>query len=220
MKALITGASRGIGKVTAQKFINEGYEVYAPTRSELDLADNISIEKYIEKYKDVKFDVIVNNAGINDINLIENITDNEIENMFQVNLLGPIKLLRGFVNGMKQKNYGRIINIGSIWAVVSKEGRSIYSATKNGIHGITNSLAIELAPYNILVNTVCPGFTLTELTKKNNSEQEIATISKQIPMERMAEPKEIAEVVYFLGSDFNTYITGQKIVVDGGYSIK
>lgn len=220
MKALITGASRGIGKVTAQKFINEGYEVYAPTRSELDLADDISIEKYIEKYKDVKFDVIVNNAGINDINLIENITDNEIENMFQVNLLGPIKLLRGFVNGMKQKNYGRIINIGSIWAVVSKEGRSIYSATKNGIHGITNSLAIELAPYNILVNTVCPGFTLTELTKKNNSEQEIATISKQIPMERMAEPKEIAEVVYFLGSDFNTYITGQKIVVDGGYSIK
>lgn len=220
MKALITGASRGIGKVTAQKFINEGYEVYAPTRSELDLADDISIEKYIEKYKDVKFDVIVNNAGINDINLIENITDNEIENMFQVNLLGPIKLLRGFVNGMKQKNYGRIINIGSIWAVVSKEGRSIYSATKNGIHGITNSLAIELAPYNILVNTVCPGFTLTELTKKNNSEQEIATISKQIPMGRMAEPKEIAEVVYFLGSDFNTYVTGQKIVVDGGYSIK
>lgn len=220
MKALITGASRGIGKVTAQKFINEDYEVYAPTRSELDLADDISIEKYIEKYKDVKFDVIVNNAGINDINLIENITDNEIENMFQVNLLGPIKLLRGFVNGMKQKNYGRIINIGSIWAVVSKEGRSIYSATKNGIHGITNSLAIELAPYNILVNTVCPGFTLTELTKKNNSEQEIASISKQIPMGRMAEPKEIAEVVYFLGSDFNTYITGQKIVVDGGYSIK
>lgn len=220
MKALITGASRGIGKVTAQKFINEGYEVYAPTRSELDLADDISIEKYIEKYKDVKFDVIVNNAGINDINLIENITDNEIQNMFQVNLLGPIKLLRGFVNGMKQKNYGRIINIGSIWAVVSKEGRSIYSATKNGIHGITNSLAIELAPYNILVNTVCPGFTLTELTKKNNSEREIATISKQIPMGRMAEPKEIAEVVYFLGSDFNTYITGQKIVVDGGYSIK
>ena len=220
MKALITGASRGIGKVTAQKFINEDYEVYAPTRSELDLADDISIEKYIEKYKDVKFDVIVNNAGINDINLIENITDNEIENMFQVNLLGPIKLLRGFVNGMKQKNYGRIINIGSIWAVVSKEGRSIYSATKNGIHGITNSLAIELAPYNILVYTVCPGFTLTELTKKNNSEQEIASISKQIPMGRMAEPKEIAEVVYFLGSDFNTYITGQKIVVDGGYSIK
>lgn len=220
MKALITGASRGIGKVTAQKFINEGYEVYAPTRSELDLADDISIEKYIEKYKDVKFDVIVNNAGINDINLIENITDNEIQNMFQVNLLGPIKLLRGFVNGMKQKNYGRIVNIGSIWAVVSKEGRSIYSATKNGIHGITNSLAIELAPYNILVNTVCPGFTLTELTKKNNSEREIATISKQIPMGRMAEPKEIAEVVYFLGSDFNTYITGQKIVVDGGYSIK
>ena len=92
------------------------------------------------------------------------------------------------------------------------------SATKNGIHGVTNTLAVELAKYNILVNTVCPGFTLTELTKKNNTAEEIKKISDEIPMGRMAEPKEIAQVVYFLCSDDNTYLTGQKITVDGGYA--
>ena len=111
-----------------------------------------------------------------------------------------------------------IVNIASIWAIVSKSGRCVYSATKNGIHGVTNTLAVELAEYNILVNTVCPGFTLTEMTKKNNTEAEVAAISSDIPMKRMAEPREIAEVVYFLGSDKNTYLTGQKIAVDGGYT--
>ena len=119
---------------------------------------------------------------------------------------------------MKMNRFGRIINIGSIWAVVSKEGRCVYSATKNGIHGVTNTLAVELAPYNILVNTVCPGFTLTELTKKNNTEEQIKNIVKDIPLGRMAEPEEIAEVVYFLGTEKNTYLTGQKITVDGGFA--
>ena len=102
--------------------------------------------------------------------------------------------------------------------MVSKGGRCVYSATKNGIHGVTNTLAVELAPDNILVNTVCPGFTLTELTRKNNTPEEIAEISKDIPMGRMAEPEEMAEVVYFLCSEQNTYLTGQKITVDGGFS--
>ena len=83
---------------------------------------------------------------------------------------------------------------------------------------MTNTLAVELAEYNVLVNTVCPGFTLTELTKKNNTDEEISNISSEIPIKRMALPREIAEVVYFLGSDKNTYLTGQKIAVDGGYT--
>lgn len=165
-KVLVTGASRGIGKAIALKFNTEGYEVYTPTRQELDLLNETSIRDYIENNKNKRFDVIVNNAGINDINDIEDITDNEIEQMVVTNLIAPIKLLRGFVGAMKENKYGRIVNIGSIWAVVSKSGRTVYSATKNGIHGVTNTLAVELAPYNILVNTVCPGFTLTELTKK------------------------------------------------------
>lgn len=220
MKALVTGASRGIGKEIALLFEEKGYEVYKPTREELDLCSATSLEQYIEKNKNVTFDVIVNNAGINDINNIDEITDEEIKNMVQINLVAPIKLLRGFVGNMKQQKYGRIVNIGSIWAVVSKGGRSIYSATKNGIHGITNTLAVELAPYNILVNTVCPGFTMTELTKKNNTIKEIEDISAEIPMGRMAEPREIAEIVYFLCSKQNTYLTGQKITIDGGFTAK
>lgn len=219
-RALITGGSRGIGKAIAEKFQACGYEVITPGRQELDLTSAESIEAYISKNKDVYFDVIVNNAGINDIHAIEEITDDELERMMATNLVAPIKILRGFTGMMKKNHYGRIVNIGSIWAVVSKAGRCVYSATKNGIHGVTNTLAVELAADNILVNTVCPGFTLTELTRKNNTQEEIEAISKDIPMGRMAEPKEIAEVVYFLCSEQNTYLTGQKITVDGGFAEK
>lgn len=217
-KVLVTGGSRGIGKAIVQKFEEHGYEVVAPTRQELNLLDEKSIMDYVEKHKEDGFDVIVNNAGINDIHEIEDVTDDEIERMITTNLVAPIKLLRGFVREMKKKKYGRIINIASIWAVVSKSGRCVYSATKNGIHGVTNTLAVELAGDNILVNTVCPGFTMTELTVKNNTPEQITKISSEIPMKRMAQPEEIAEVVYFLGSEKNTYLTGQKIAVDGGYT--
>lgn len=217
-KALITGGSRGIGKAICSRFEQEGYQVFAPSRKEMDLNQPESVEEYIRKYRDVQFDAIVNNAGINEINEITDITDDELGSMLNINLASPIRLLRGFVGNMKAQGYGRIVNIGSIWAVVSKQGRYVYSATKNGIHGVTNTLAVELAPYNILVNTVCPGFTLTELTYKNNTHEQIDEICRDIPLGRMAQPQEIAEVVYFLCSEKNTYLTGQKITVDGGFA--
>lgn len=219
-RVFITGASRGIGQATVQKFVIEGYEVIMPTHEELDLSNRESVLNYLEKHKAEYYDVIINNAGINDINLVENITDDELIRTMQVNLMAPMMILRAYVPAMKEKRYGRIVNIGSIWAAVSKAGRCAYSATKYGIHGVTNTLAIELAPYNILVNTVCPGFTLTELTKKNNTTEQIQTISEEIPMRRMAEPAEIAEIIYFAASEQNTYMTGQKILVDGGYAEK
>lgn len=219
MNVFITGASRGIGKAIAEIFQGNGHNVFIPKREELDLLNDLSIAEYIKKHE-YDFDVIINNAGINEINLIEDVSDEEINTMMQVNALAPIKLIRGLIKKMKAQNYGRIINIGSIWAVVSKSGRMMYSAAKNAVHGVTNALAIELAPYNILINTVCPGFTATELTYKNNSKEEIENIEARIPLKRLAEPKEIAELIYFLCSDKNTYITGQKIVVDGGFTIQ
>lgn len=219
-KALITGGSRGIGRAICRRFSSEGYSVTAPTRQELDLNSSDSIARYINAHKQEYFDVMINNAGCNEINLIEDITDEELELMLQINLAAPIKLIRGFVAEMKRHHYGRIVNIGSIWAGVSKAGRCVYSATKNGIHGVTNTLSVELAPDGILVNTVCPGFTLTELTRKNNSPEQLKLITDDIPLGRMAQPEEIAELVFFLGSEKNTYLTGQKIMIDGGFTSK
>lgn len=216
----ITGASRGIGKTVKTIFEENGYNTVCPTRQELDLSSQESVNSYCLKHKDIVFESIINCAGINEINEIENVSDEEMNRMIQVDLLSPIMLLRAFTPTMKKNNYGRIVNIGSIWASVSKIGRGMYSAAKNGIHGVTNALALELAPYNVLVNTICPGFTLTELTKKNNTEEQITQISSIIPLGRMAQSEEIAEFIYYLGSEKNTYITGQKIMIDGGYTIQ
>lgn len=220
MRVLITGASRGIGKEIAKIFQENGFEVITPTRQEMDLASIDSVNAYVDKMHNTTFDVIINNAGINEISEVDKINEKNLMDTMNINLIAPILLLKGFTPKMKEQRYGRIVNIGSIWSVVSKEGRCTYSASKNGIHGVTNTLAVELAPYNILVNTVCPGFTLTELTYKNNTEEQINSISEQIPMKRMAKPDEIAKVVYFLSSKDNTYLTGQKIVVDGGYTVQ
>ena len=220
MRVLITGASKGIGKATAEVFAANGYEIESPSHQELDLGDPASVVRYTEKMKGISLDAVINNAGINEITELEHASDEVIRSMMTVDLLGPIYLLRGSIPRLKMSGNGRIVNIGSIWAVVSKAGRSLYSAAKNGMHGVTNALAVELAESGILVNTVCPGFTLTELTRKNNSEEQIREISAAIPLRRMARPEEIAKAVYFLGSRENTYITGQKIVVDGGYTIQ
>ena len=219
-KALVTGASRGIGREVAQLLKTQGFDVFAPTHSELDLSNVDSIENYCDDHKDVAFDVLVNNAGLNDIHNVDEITEDELLGMVSVNLLAPIRLIRRISINMKKQNYGRIVNIGSIWGLAGKPGRTVYAAKKHGIHGITQTLAVELAPYNILINTVCPGFTLTELTYKNNSPEQIKEVSSFIPMGRMAEPIEQARFICYLVGNENTYITGQQIAVDGGYTAK
>ena len=218
--ALVTGGSRGIGAEIVKLLSEQGYNVFAPSHAEMDLSDLNSVSGYMEKCKDITFDIVVNNAGINDINCVEAITDDELQNMIKVNLMSPISIIRSVAVNMKKQHYGRIVNVGSIWGIVGKPGRTVYSATKHGIHGVTQTLAVELAPYNILINTVCPGFTLTELTRKNNTKEQIDEISAFIPMGRMAEPVEQAKVICYLASETNTYITGQQLVVDGGYTAK
>jgi len=119
---------------------------------------------------------------------------------------------------MKKNLYGRIINIASIFGVISKAKRSIYTTSKFGLRGLTVTSSIELAPFNVLVNSISPGFVLTELTKNILSEEEMKNIALQVPMGRFAEVDEISRVVLFLASSMNTYITGQNIVVDGGFT--
>ena len=132
--------------------------------------------------------------------------------------MAPLQLIQTVALGIRENKFGRIVNISSIWSVVSRAGRISYSMSKTAINGMTRSLAIELAPFNILVNAVAPGYVLTDLTRHNNSEAELQKIGATIPLQRLANPAEIAKVVAFLCSDKNTYLTGQTIMVDGGYS--
>jgi 3-oxoacyl-[acyl-carrier protein] reductase len=216
--ALITGGSRGIGLEIVKIFEEHAYNVLAPTRKDMNLRDNNSIAAYCEKL-DGTIDVIVNNAGINTIAAIENLNNEIFQEMIQINLLAPAAIIRLLKNKMGKNDVGRIVNISSIWSTVSKEGRSGYAATKSAINSITKTLSIELAP-NVLINAVAPGFVNTELTLQNNSTEEIKNIASNIPIGRMAEPAEIARLVYFLASEQNTYITGQTILIDGGYTCK
>jgi 3-oxoacyl-[acyl-carrier protein] reductase len=215
---LITGGSRGIGLEIVKLFQYQGYKVLAPDRKEMDLCDNNSISTYC-KNLDEPVDVIVNNAGINTIATLDNLSNEIFQHMIQVNLWAPIKIVQSLKHKMGKEKSGRIVNVSSIWSFVSKAGRSGYAATKASINSITQTLSIELAP-NILVNAVAPGFVNTELTKQNNSTDEINKIVSAIPLNRLAEPAEIAQLVYFLASEHNTYITGQTILIDGGYTCK
>src|SRR6266704_178418 len=105
------------------------------------------------------------------------------------------------------------------WSVVTKEGRAMYASSKAAINAFTRTVAVEYAPYNVMVNAIAPGYVDTELTKINNTPEQIESIRRSLPVHRLAEPSELAEVIYFFASERNTFVTGQTIVADGGYSI-
>lgn len=230
---LVTGGSRGIGRQLAAEFLDLGGKVIITgTSAELledlrhpnliyysvDFQDREALKNFVIYLESIeRLDVCVNNAGINRINYIENTLEKDWDDMLSVNVNAPFFITRAVVRKMKKKEYGRIINIASIFGSVSREKRSIYTMTKYAIRGLTVSASNELAKYNILINTVSPGFVLTDLTKKNLSESEMKQLESQIPIGRMAKPEEIAKVVLFLASEYNTYLTGQNIIVDGGF---
>ena len=216
--ALITGASRGLGRAAAEWFRRAGYDVLTPTRSEMDLADPASIAAWCRSAERV--DVLVNNAGINTIAPLDALGDGVLDEMLQVNLKAPLQIVRALGGRIGGSRTGRIVNLSSIWAFVSKEGRCGYTAAKAAVRGVTQTLALELAPRNILVNAVAPGFVDTELTRRNNTPEQIAALAETIPLARLAAPEEIAELIGILASERNTYITGQTLVIDGGYTCR
>ena len=215
--ALVTGASRGIGKAIATRMAEDGIKVLTPTHGEMDLKSNESIDHYLKTLPS-QIDILVNDAGINRIEFFQNLSDADLFETMQINLLAPIRITRGVIKGMIDHHFGRIVNISSIWSLVSKPGRLSYSVSKDGLNGFTRALAVEVAQYNILVNTIAPGFVNTDLTRQNNSPKDIEEICKKIPLGRLAEPDEIARFVAFLCSDTNSYLTGQCLVMDGGFT--
>jgi len=213
---LLTGASRGIGQAIAERLRQDrSFNLICPSHNELDLASRDSIKRFLKQAPSI--DIIINNAGINLLKSLEEIDDESIDKTLSVNLVAPLKLVSGLVGHMKKNNWGRIVNISSIWGLASKEHRALYSMTKFGINGLTKSMAEELGPHGILVNSVCPGYVNTEMTQRNVPEAEQAKIKSTIPLRRFAEPAEIANFIRFLISEENTYITGQLLLIDGGF---
>ena len=233
---VVTGGTRGIGAAIGEHFSLLGANVILTGRNEervanlqkeaptnvfyrqLDVCDPDSMSRFLEFLATIdQIDAFVNNAGINIINSIESVTDADFDQILGVNLRAPFLICRELSQLMRDHG-GRIVNIASIWSVVTKIGRSAYITSKAGLDGLTRGLATDLAQYNILVNTLSPGFVMTKLTRDSLTDIEAEKIVENIPLGRMAQPAEIAHVVAFLCSEQNTYLTGQNIVVDGGYS--
>ncbi len=217
-RVLVTGGSRGIGKEICKLMSERGYDVVAPTREALNMSDPESIDRYFSS--NGAFDILVNNAGINLLASIDQVLPAQWLEMVAINLTGPLQLIQRVVPHMRERGWGRILNMSSIFSNLTRENRVQYSATKSGLNGITRTAALELGPSGILVNSVCPGYVETQLTFQNNSPADIERILSSIPLRRMAKPSEIADLVEFLCSERNTYLTGQMITVDGGFSIQ
>lgn len=238
--ALVTGGTRGIGKQIADDLRALGADLILTGR-DMEQVAHLNREagqdgKYRRKYIAVDFtnkesthdflnqlskinkiDICINNAGINRINYIDETLLEDWHDIQAVNLEAPFLITRAVSRIMKANRYGRIVNISSIFGVISKAKRSLYSISKFGLRGLTVSSSIELAPYNILVNTVSPGFVQTELTERILNKDEMDKLAEQVPIGRFAKPEEIANAVIFLSSKQNTYITGHNLIIDGGF---
>lgn len=237
--AMITGATRGIGKQIALTLANEGYNIVLNYRTENDELKQLKNEIENKKVKcltvqgDVtnfedckqmiesaikefgKVDVLVNNAGITKDMLLARMKEEDFKQVIDVNLVGTFNMTKNVISYMMKARNGRIINISSVVGIAGNAGQTNYSASKAGIIGFTKSLAKEVASRNILVNAVAPGFIETNMTEvlKQEVKDEIA---KNIPLKRMGTPQDVANVVKFLASEDSSYITGQVISVDGG----
>ena len=228
-KVLITGTSRGIGLAIAREFLSGGAEVFgtATTKTETkdfagfcvaDFSKRSGIEKCVDFVNEVKPNIVINNAGINAPSSFEEIDSDRFLAIHQVNVLAPMEICRAAVSHMKATGWGRIVNISSVWSKISKEHRAPYSASKFALDGLTLALAIEYAKHNILANCVAPGFVDTDMTRGILGEEGINKLMQVVPIGRLARPEEIAKFVVWLASESNTYITGQNIAVDGGFT--
>ena len=230
-KILVTGYSSGIGNCLIKKYLSLGAKVYS-TSTKLEFKKkNLIVLKcnflnqhsqdiFFKKIENITFDVVVNNAGINIIDEIYNIKDQDIEKIIRINLTIPAQIIKLTSRRMIKRRKGKIINISSIFGSISKSKRASYSSSKSGLIGLTKASALDLAKYNILVNSVSPGFIDTKLTRKILGKNLMKKMKNQIPLKKIAKPDEIIPYIIFLSSDNNNYITGQNCVIDGGFVIQ
>ncbi|GAA5137052.1 3-oxoacyl-ACP reductase FabG [Thalassotalea piscium] len=232
--ALVTGASRGIGKAIAVQLQALGATVIGTATSEhgaekisdylgnangmvLNVTDDTSIDAMFAaiKEKHGAIDILINNAGITRDNLFMRMKEAEWQDIIDTNLTSAFKISKAVMRPMMKKRYGRIINIGSVVGTMGNAGQVNYATAKAGLIGFTKSLAREVASRGITVNTVAPGFIDTDMTQTLSDEQKEGIFS-QVPANRLGKPEEIANAVAFLASDAASYITGETLHVNGG----
>ncbi|CAH8185711.1 3-oxoacyl-(acyl-carrier-protein) reductase FabG [Vibrio aestuarianus] len=233
--ALVTGASRGIGRAIAELLVERGATVIGTATSEsgaaaisdylgdkgkglaLNVTDVESIESVLKAINEEfgALDILVNNAGITRDNLLMRMKDDEWTDILDTNLTSIFRLSKAVLRGMMKKRNGRIINVGSVVGTMGNAGQTNYAAAKAGVIGFTKSMAREVASRGVTVNTVAPGFIETDMTKALNDDQRAATLA-QVPSGRLGDPREIASAVVFLASPEAAYITGETLHVNGG----
>lgn len=233
--ALVTGASRGIGRAIAELLVERGATVIGTATSEsgaaaiseylgdngkglaLNVTDVESIEATLKTIKEEfgVIDILVNNAGITRDNLLMRMKDDEWNDIIDTNLTPIYRMSKAVLRGMMKKRAGRIINVGSVVGTMGNAGQTNYAAAKAGVIGFTKSMAREVASRGVTVNTVAPGFIETDMTKALNDDQRAATLSN-VPAGRLGDPREIASAVVFLASPEAAYITGETLHVNGG----
>ena len=230
-KVFVTGASRGIGRAIAQAFRNEGAWVIG-TRTgrntetddvcrdwiSADFLDLEQVRACAQHVRDAEPDVLVNNAGINKIAPFVEITPDDFMSIQQVNVFAPFLLCQAAIPAMVRRGWGRIVNVSSIWGKVSKEYRAAYSTSKFALDGMTLALAAEHTTDGIIANCIAPGFIDTELTRRVLGEKGIQSLVSTVPAHRLGHVDEIARLVLWIASEENTYLAGQNIAIDGGFS--
>ena len=233
-RVLITGAAGGIGKELSKSFLEVGANIILSGTNInrlQSLKDDLNQEcevfecdlKNVDEINNLLnfldgsggVDVLINNAGKTEDNLLMRMTDEQWEDIMLINLTSVMRLTRGIIRGMIKKRWGRIINITSIVALTGNPGQSNYVASKSGLTGFSKSLASEVASRGITVNCIAPGFIKTNMTDKLN-ENQTSSILNKIPMSRIGAPIDICSSAIFLASSYSNYITGQTIHVNGG----
>lgn len=231
-KVFITGASRGIGRAIAELFVAEGATVLGSATSNdndlasigvcesiaVDFSRRSDVERCAQFVRQHQPDIVINNAGINNPSRFEDIDHDEFLKIQLVNVFAPMAICQAAIPSMRENGWGRIVNIASVFSKVGKEHRASYSASKFALDGLTLSLAIEHASSGILANCVSPGFIDTDMTRRILGDEGIRQVLKSVPSGRLAQPHEIAHIVLWLSSPENTYLTGQNIAADGGFT--
>jgi NAD(P)-dependent dehydrogenase (short-subunit alcohol dehydrogenase family) len=230
-KVFVTGASRGIGRAIAQAFRERDAWVIGTRTRGNNPADETCQEWVVADFSDVGQikacadqvrrsapDVLVNNVGVNKIAPFVEIAFDDFLSIQRVNVYAPFLLCQAAIPAMKSNGWGRIVNVSSIWGKISMEYRASYSASKFALDGLTVALAAEHSADGILANSVAPGIIDTELTRRVLGEAGIQALIAKVPAGRLGQAGEIARLVLWLASEENTYIAGQNIAIDGGFS--